>query len=85
VPSAVRAGQSLLGPAALLRGIAQALAGTEERITLGGRDDLPELAQRPDIAGLHFRGTWGIFSPEFEAPRTIQLAQLQTWSARPAG
>jgi len=34
-------------------------------------------------AGLHFRNTWSIFAPEFEAPRLIQLAHLQIWSARP--
>ncbi len=85
VPSAVRVGQGLVGPGALLRGLAQAVGGTTEHIHLDGQEELPELARRQDIAGLHFRGGWSIFSPDFEAPRVIQLAQLQTWSARPAG
>jgi len=80
-----RLGAGLVGPAVLLRALGQALTAAPERVLLEGREDLPELARRPDFAGLHFRGTWSIFAPEFEAPRLIQLAQLQTWSARPVG
>jgi hypothetical protein len=84
VPVAVRVGSGLVGPAVLLRALGQALNESPERLSLDGREDLPELARRPDVAGVHFRGTWSIFAREFEAPRLIQLAQLQTWSARPA-
>jgi hypothetical protein len=83
VPVAARLGSGLVGPAVLLRALGHALSGAPGAALLEGREDLPELARRPDFAGLHFRGSWSIFAPEFEAPRLIQLAQLQTWSARP--
>lgn len=62
-----------------------ALRQPEMPARLATGEEIPALARRPDFAGLHFRGTWSIFPPEFEAPRLIQLAWLQTWSARPAG
>jgi hypothetical protein len=33
---------------------------------------------------LHFHGGWNMFGPEFQAPHVLQMARLQTWSARPA-
>lgn len=83
IPSVTRVGGGLAGPAALLRALGKALADGPERVQLDGEDALPELARRADFASMHFRSTWGIFAPDFEAPRLIQLAQLQTWSARP--
>jgi hypothetical protein len=85
VPASIAVGMHQLGPAMVLRALGQLATGAPERLQLDGREDLPELARRRDIAGLHFRNTWSIFAPEFEAPRLIQLAQLQTWSARPVG
>ncbi|HEY8743725.1 MAG TPA: hypothetical protein VIU62_11525, partial [Chloroflexota bacterium] len=83
VPAAVGVGARLMGPAVLLRALGQVISTAPERLRLDGREELPELARRPDVAGLHFRNTWSIFAPEFEAPRLIQLAHLQIWSARP--
>lgn len=83
VPSIVRVGDRLLGPGALRRGLRDALASTATEIDLRPGPELPALAQREDFAGLHFQKTWSILAPEFEAPNVIQLAQLQTWSARP--
>ena len=85
VPAAVGVGAHLVGPTTLLRVLGQVCSDALEALRLEGREELPELARRPDVAGLHFRKTWSIFAPEFEAPRLIQLAQLQTWSARPVG
>ena len=84
VPAVVDVGAHWVGPAVALRAFGQVLSAAPERLRLEGREELPELAQRPDFARLHFRNTWSIFAPEFEAPRLIQLAHLQTWSARPA-
>lgn len=84
VPVSVGVGAHRVGPAALLRALGRLLSAAPEQVRLDGPEDLPELARRRDVAGLHFRNTWSIFAPEFEAPRLIQLAHLQTWSARPA-
>jgi hypothetical protein len=46
--------------------------------------ELPTLAERPDIAGLRFMGGWSVFPPEFEGRRVLELARLQTWTAKPA-
>lgn len=84
IPSVVRVGDKILGPGALLPSLADAVRNPTGRVTVEPRDELPALARRSDFAGLHFRRTWSILPPEFEAPGIIQLAQLQTWSARPA-
>jgi hypothetical protein len=42
------------------------------------------LAARQDFVDLHFRGTWSIFPPDFEAPRLIELARWQAWTGKPA-
>ncbi len=84
VPAAVEVARRVVGPGALLRTLAQALHADRERIAVGPADELPELARRADFASLRFRGGWNMFAPEFEAPRVLQLARLQTWSARPA-
>lgn len=83
IPSVVRIGDRLLGPGALLRGLRDALVATVAEIDLRPGPELPALAQRDDVVGLHFQKTWSILAPEFEAPNVIQLARLQTWSARP--
>jgi len=83
VPSVCRVGDRLLGPGALLRSIGDALTAQDDEVRLGGGSEMPNLAQREDFAGLHFGNTWSILAPEFEAPGIIQLARLQTWSARP--
>lgn len=84
IPAALRVDGRLLGPGALLTALAAALREPSETIALRPTSELPALAARPDIAGLHFRGTWSILAPEFEAPGILQHARLQTWSARPA-
>jgi hypothetical protein len=83
VPSLVRIGDRLLGPGALRGVLERALGGDAETVELGPAEELPSLARREDFAGLHFQKSWSILPPEFEAPGIIQLAQLQTWSARP--
>jgi hypothetical protein len=83
IPVAIRVGDRLLGPGALLRSLSRALDDGGEKIALATGDELPSLARRPDFANLHFQKAWSILAPEFEAPGIIQLAQLQTWSARP--
>ncbi|MCL4544921.1 MAG: hypothetical protein M1118_10065, partial [Chloroflexi bacterium] len=85
IPAAARVGEQVLGPGALLRGLAQVVAGEKDQVVIDAGDELPALAQRADFAGLHFQNTWSIFPPEFEAPQLLQTARLQTWSARPAG
>ncbi|MGI8913197.1 MAG: hypothetical protein ACR2JY_05300 [Chloroflexota bacterium] len=62
--------------------LARALQGTPERVTLDQSNELPALAVRPDFAGLRFHGGWNMFAPEFQAPHVLQMARLQTWSAR---
>jgi len=84
VPAVTRVGDQLVGPAVLLDAVVRALRSEGDRVLIRPRDDLPELARRPDVAGLRFQGTWSVLAPEFEAPRIIQLARLQTWSASPA-
>ena len=84
IPAGAEVGRNLLGPAALLRTLARALRAMPERVALDRSDELPELARRPDFAGLRFHGGWNMFAPEFQAPHVLQMARLQTWSARPA-
>jgi hypothetical protein len=84
IPAGAEVGRRLLGPAALLRTLARALGETPARVAMDQSDDLPNLAHRPDFAGLHFHGGWNMFGPEFQAPHVLQMARLQTWSARPA-
>jgi hypothetical protein len=83
VPSLVRVGDRLLGPGTLLRALQQALKRSSDTVSLRPGPELPTLATRDDFARLHFKNTWSILPPEFEAPSIIELAQLQTWSARP--
>jgi hypothetical protein len=83
VPSLVRVGDHLLGPGALLRALQEALKQSSDTVPLRSGPELPTLASRDDFARLHFNKTWSILPPEFEAPGIIELAQLQTWSARP--
>lgn len=84
IPSLVRVGNRLLGPGTLFAALARALDEPGDRLMIRPQAELPALAQRSDVATLHFRGSWSIFSPDFEAPGIIQLAWLQTWTARPA-
>lgn len=84
IPAAISLGDRLVGPGALRGALAQALTGAAERVRVGGLDELPMLAGRQDFAELHFRNTWSTFATEFEAPHLIRLAQIQTWSAKPA-
>jgi hypothetical protein len=84
IPAGAEIGRRLFGPAALLRTLARALQGAPPRVAMDHSDDLPELAHRPDFVGLRFHGGWNMFAPEFQAPHVLQMARLQTWSARPA-
>jgi len=85
VPAGAEIGRRLLGPSALLRTLARGLQGSPQRVALDQSDELPQLAQRADFAGLRFHEGWNMFAPEFQAPHVLQMARLQTWSARPAG
>ena len=83
VPSLVRVGNRLLGPGALFRAIKATLRQPTGSVTLRTGPELPDLATRDDFAGMKFRQSWSILPPELEAPGIIELARLQTWSARP--
>ena len=84
VPAGIEVARRVLGPGTALRALAGALSGDRERVLVEPGEELPELARRPDFAGLRFHGGWNMFAPEFQAPHVLQLARLQTWSARPA-
>ena len=83
IPAVTYVDGGLIGPGSLLWALAVALRGDLDQVKLPTLSELPALASRQDFAELKFRGSWSILPPEFEAPRVIQLAQLQTWSARP--
>jgi hypothetical protein len=83
VPSVTRVADRLIGPGALLRVLKEALRNPSGNIHLRPGPELPKLATREDFSALKFQQTWSILPPEFEAPGIIDLARLQTWSARP--
>ena len=83
IPAVTYVDGGLIGPGSLLWALAVALRGDLDQVKLPTVSELPALASRKDFAELTFRGSWSILPPELEAPRVIQLAQLQTWSARP--
>jgi len=83
VPVVSRVDGCLVGPGALWWALVDALRGEGDDLQLRQVSELPALAFREDFAGLRFQNSWSILPPELEAPDVIQLAQLQTWSARP--
>jgi len=83
VPAVSRVDGCLVGPGALWWALVDALRGEGDDLQLRQVSELPALAFREDFAGLRFQNSWSILPPELEAPDVIQLAQLQTWSARP--
>lgn len=88
LPSRLDSGGVEIGPNAFLQAAREVLpylaAGAAPReVVVRPKAERVLLAQRPDFAGLHFRGTWSIFPPEFEGPRVAEMARWQAWSGKP--
>ena len=53
-----------------------------DKITLEPGSNEPEIVNRSDFKNMRIRG-W-LFAPDFEATNVVEMAKLQTWTAKPA-
>lgn len=88
IPSAIILDHQAVSPGAFLKAVAHILealaigSGLPRQISLDPGYQNPTLAEREDIAGNPF--TWSMFSPGFEGKNVLEMARLQTWTAKPA-
>lgn len=90
MPGIVHLGQKTLGPGVFLEAMARLVTAVVDgphlpsRIPLESKSDYPEIVQEKDFQELRYQGTWQIFPEDFKGERLIQMAKLQSWTAKPA-
>jgi len=88
IPSQIKVANANILPGDFLKtgaGLIGKIANGEthaDTITLESHTNEPEIAHRSDFKNMRIRG-W-LFAPDFEATNVVEMAKLQTWTAKPA-
>ena len=86
IPGRIRVNGVEVGPGSLARAMAKCVlllreGRSEGKIRIEEGDDFPVIDRELTLP--HYEGTW-LYSEEFKGERIIELARLQSWSAKPA-
>lgn len=79
-----------LGPGPFLGAMARLLielwesGKLPEQVSSGQQPDMPDIVEQPVFRELRYFRVWVGYSPDFEGANLLQLAKLQSWSAKPA-
>ena len=86
VPAAIPIGAEEIGPGTWLQAAARVLrsGGLPSSIEVPPGEEYPALARGEAFQRVTFTGKWTEFPPDFEGQNVIELARLQTWTAKPA-
>lgn len=90
MPGIVHLGQKALGPGIFLRAMARLVTAVVDglyppsHIVLESGSDYPEIVREKGFQELRYQDTWPIFPKGFKGERLIQMAKLQSWTAKPA-
>ena len=86
IPGRIRVNGVEVGPGSLARAMAKCVlllreGRSEGEIRIEEGDDFPGIER--ELALPHYEGSW-LYSEGFKGERIIELARLQSWSAKPA-
>ena len=86
IPGMIRVNGVEVGPGSFARAMAKCVlllreGRSEGEIIIEEGDDFPVIER--ELTPPHYEGTW-LYSEGFKGERIIELARLQSWSAKPA-
>ena len=86
----MRIGEAEVGPGAFMDTMGRLLVSLDgckepsDRVSIEQKSDYPEIAGGKGFERLKYEGTWPVFPQDFKGEYLIQMAKLQSWSAKPA-
>ncbi len=90
LPGEMRIGEAEVGPGAFMDTMGRLLVSLDgckepsDRVSIEQKSDYPEIAGGKGFERLKYEGTWPVFPQDFRGEYLIQMAKLQSWSAKPA-